>query len=61
MNFCGGVVEDLVGGWVIGGEGRGGDRGEGPQVVKGVVGVERDRWANVSAFYESRGKIYSIG
>jgi len=54
-------VEDLAGGWVIGGEGRGGERGDSPQVVKGVVGVERDRWANVSAFYEAKGKIYSIG
>lgn len=26
-----------------------------------VVGVNQDLWANVSAYYESHGKIYSIG
>ncbi|KAH2918919.1 hypothetical protein KXW73_002860 [Aspergillus fumigatus] len=29
--------------------------------IKDVVGVERDRWKNVSAYYEKEGKIYSIG
>ncbi|GIK02449.1 cation-independent mannose-6-phosphate receptor CI-MPR [Aspergillus viridinutans] len=29
--------------------------------IKDVVGVERDRWKNVSAYYEKQGKIYSIG
>lgn len=29
--------------------------------VKNVVGVSRDRWKNVSAFYERDGKTYSIG
>lgn len=29
--------------------------------VKDVVGVEKSRWKNVSAFYELNGKIYSIG
>ncbi|KAF4218628.1 hypothetical protein CNMCM8980_007619 [Aspergillus fumigatiaffinis] len=29
--------------------------------IKDVVGVERDRWKNISAYYEKEGKIYSIG
>ncbi|KAE8351813.1 mannose-6-phosphate receptor binding domain-containing protein [Aspergillus coremiiformis] len=29
--------------------------------IKDVVGVDRARWANVSAYYEKEGKIYSIG
>lgn len=29
--------------------------------VKDVVGVEESRWANVSAYYELDGRIYSIG
>ena len=29
--------------------------------LRDVVGVEEDRWQNVSAFYEMGGKIYSIG
>ena len=29
--------------------------------LKDVVGVDEDRWQNVSAFYEMGGKIYSIG
>jgi len=28
---------------------------------KGVVGLDRSLWRNVSAFYEKEGKIYSIG
>jgi len=29
--------------------------------LKDVVGLEREQWGNVSAFYEDSGKIYSIG
>ena len=29
--------------------------------IKDVVGVEKSRWRNVSAYYEMDGKIYSIG
>lgn len=29
--------------------------------VTNVVGVDASRWANVSAFYEQAGKIYSMG
>ncbi|KAF7163960.1 hypothetical protein CNMCM5623_008621 [Aspergillus felis] len=29
--------------------------------IKDVVGVERDRWKNVSAYYEKEGKTYSLG
>ncbi|OOF97415.1 hypothetical protein ASPCADRAFT_206245 [Aspergillus carbonarius ITEM 5010] len=29
--------------------------------VKDVVGVDRSRWRNVSAYYEREGKVYSIG
>ena len=29
--------------------------------LKDVVGVDEDRWGNVSAFYEMGGKTYSIG
>ncbi|KAI9846045.1 MAG: Cation-independent mannose-6-phosphate receptor CI-MPR [Thelocarpon superellum] len=29
--------------------------------VKNVVGIEKDRWRNVSAYYELKGKTYSIG
>ena len=29
--------------------------------VEDVVGVEKSRWQNVSAFYELDGKVYSIG
>lgn len=29
--------------------------------VKDVVGVPESRWKNVSAYYEQKGKIYSIG
>ncbi|GES60818.1 vacuolar sorting receptor [Aspergillus terreus] len=29
--------------------------------IKDVVGVDRERWGNVSAYYERDGKIYSIG
>lgn len=29
--------------------------------VADVVGIDRNLWANVSAYYISRGKIYSIG
>lgn len=45
MNFCGGVVEDLK-------ELTGG---------KGVEGVEEEVWRNVSAYYKSEGRVYSIG
>lgn len=29
--------------------------------IKDVVGVESNRWKNISAYYERDGKIYSIG
>ncbi|GMG15451.1 unnamed protein product [Aspergillus oryzae var. brunneus] len=29
--------------------------------IKDVVGVDRARWQNVSAYYEKEGKVYSIG
>lgn len=29
--------------------------------IKDVVGVPESRWANISAYYESGGKVYSIG
>lgn len=29
--------------------------------LKGVVGVERGLWGNVSAYYEMDGKVYSLG
>lgn len=29
--------------------------------IKDVVGVDRARWRNVSAYYEREGKVYSIG
>lgn len=29
--------------------------------LKDVVGIERDLWANVSAYYNKEGKTYSIG
>lgn len=29
--------------------------------IEDVVGVEEGRWANVSAFYEADGKVFSIG
>ncbi|PHH78165.1 hypothetical protein CDD80_7250 [Ophiocordyceps camponoti-rufipedis] len=29
--------------------------------VKDVVGVEKELWANVSAFYTAHGNVYSIG
>ncbi|ODA76910.1 hypothetical protein RJ55_07426 [Drechmeria coniospora] len=29
--------------------------------VKDVIGLDKDRWANVSAYYVSHGNIYSIG
>lgn len=29
--------------------------------LEDVVGVEKSRWQNVSAYYEQAGKIYSIG
>jgi cation-dependent mannose-6-phosphate receptor len=29
--------------------------------VEDVVGVDKSRWQNVSAFYELDGKVYSIG
>ena len=29
--------------------------------VENVVGVESERWQNVSAYYQMDGKIYSIG
>lgn len=29
--------------------------------VKDVVGVEKSRWRNISAYYEQSGKIYSLG
>jgi cation-dependent mannose-6-phosphate receptor len=29
--------------------------------VEDVVGIEKSRWQNVSAFYERKGKTYSIG
>jgi cation-dependent mannose-6-phosphate receptor len=55
MNFCGGVVEDLAMG--IFGDGE----RDAERVAKGVVGVEREMWANVSAFYTWAGRVYSIG
>lgn len=29
--------------------------------VQDVVGVKSSRWGNISAYYEEKGKIYSIG
>jgi cation-dependent mannose-6-phosphate receptor len=29
--------------------------------VEDVVGVEKALWQNVSAYYESKGKVYSLG
>lgn len=31
------------------------------KTVKDVVGVEKSKWANISAYYEAGGKIYSLG
>lgn len=31
------------------------------ETVTDVVGVEKARWQNVSAYYEHKGKVYSIG
>lgn len=52
INFCGGVVEDLEGGWEVAG---------GADVRPGVVGVEKREWRDVSAFYVREGRVFSVG